>query len=132
MRQVFLAIVLVVIGPALCTVAEEKVTLPPEAFKSWIHSREEDKGNVQAYRPQGFKFPPSRGRPGFEITKDGVFIDHPIAAADGNETVPGKWEPAGEKQIKVTFPKNPERKPFTLEIVSCDKEVLRVKRIEEK
>ena len=29
--------------------------------------------------------------------KDGKFIDHPIAPTDGNETVPGKWEPARER-----------------------------------
>jgi hypothetical protein len=32
----------------------------------------------------------------------------------------------------VTFPKKADRKPFTLEIVSCDGTVLRVKRTEEK
>jgi hypothetical protein len=132
MRSAFLAVVLVVSGPALFAADDEKGKLPPEVFKSWVHSHEEDKAPVQAYRPQDFKFPPSRGRAGFEIKKDGEFIDHPIAPADGNETVPGKWEPAGEGKINVTFPKKPDRKPFTLEIVSCDGTVLRVKRTEEK
>jgi hypothetical protein len=132
MRKVFLAIVLAVSGPVLFAVADEKGKLPPEVFNSWIHSHEEDNGGAQVYRPEGFKFPPSRGRAGFEIKKDGNFIDHPIAPADGNETVPGKWEPAREKKIKVTFPTKPDRKPFTLEIVSCDSKVLRVKRTEEK
>ena len=132
MRSAFLAVVLTVSGPALFAAADEKGKVPPEVFKNWIHSHEEDKGGVQVYRTQDFKFPPARGRDGFEIKKDGVFIDHPIAPADGNETVPGQWEAAGEGKIKVTFPKKPDRKPFTLEIVSCDGMVLRVKRTEEK
>lgn len=132
MRNVFFAILLAVSGPALFATEGKKDQLPPEVFKYWIHSREEDKDVVQAYRPKGFKFPPSRGRAGFEIKKDGDFTDHPIAPTDGNETVLGKWELAGEGKIKVTFPKKPDRKPFTLEIVSCDGKVLRVKRTEEK
>jgi hypothetical protein len=132
MRRAFLAVVLVASGPPLFGAGDEKGPLPPEVFKSWVHSYEDDKGPVQAYRPQDFKFPPSRGRAGFEIKKDGEFIDRPIAPADGNETVPGKWEPAGEGKIKVTFPKKPDRKSFTLEIVSCDGNVLRLKRTEEK
>jgi hypothetical protein len=131
MRGAFLVAVLAVSGPALSAAADEKGPLPPEAYKYWVHSHEDDKGAVRAYRPLGFKFPPSRGRAAFEIKKDGEFIDHPIAAADGNDTVPGKWEPAGEGKIKVTFPKKPERKPFTLEIVSCDGMLLRLKRTEE-
>jgi hypothetical protein len=132
MRSVLLAVVLAVSGPALLSAEDEKGTLPPEVFKVWIHSHEEDKAPVQVYRTQDFKFPPARGRDGFEIKKDGDFIDRPIAPADGNEAVPGKWEPAGEGKIKVTFPKKPERKSFTLEIVSCDGKVLQVKRTEAK
>jgi hypothetical protein len=125
-------VVLAAIGPALFAAGDEKGELPPEAFQSWIHSNEEDEDSVQAYRPKGFDFPPSRGRDGFVIEKDGTFIDRPIAPTDGNETVPGKWESAGEGKVVVTFPKKPHRKPFTLEIVSCDGKVLKVKRTEAK
>ncbi|WP_425613596.1 hypothetical protein NA78x_003431 [Anatilimnocola sp. NA78] len=131
MSYAFFAVVLAASGLAFAG-EDEKSKLPPEVFKSWIHSREEDTDAVQAYRPKGFKFPPSRGRSGFEIAKDGVFIDHPIAPADGNETVSGKWESAEEGKVKVTFPKDAKRKPFTLEIVSCDGKVMRVKRTEAK
>jgi hypothetical protein len=132
MRTALLVVVLAASGLALCAAEDEKSKLPQEVFKSWIHSQEEDKGAVQTYRTKDFKFPASRGRAGFEIKKDGEFIDHPIAPADGNETVPGKWELVGEGKVKVTFPKQPDRTAFTLEIVSCDRAVLRVKRIEEK
>ena len=132
MRNALIAVVLAASGLVLFAAEDEKGKLPSVVFNSWIHSREEDKGAEQAYRPKAYKFPPSRGRAGFEIQKDGKFIDHPIAPADGNETVPGKWESTREGKIKVTFPKDAKRNSFTLEIISCDGKVLRVKRAEEK
>ncbi|MCX7701691.1 MAG: hypothetical protein N2039_12515 [Gemmataceae bacterium] len=109
--------------------AEEK--LPAGLFKPWIHSREEDKEGIQVYRPEGYDFPPARGRAGFEIRKGGEFIDRPIAPADGNEEIPGRWEVVSPGKIRVTFPKSPDRKAFTLEIISCDGKVLKVKQVYE-
>ena len=61
----------------------------------WIHSYEEngrqDTAAYQTYRPAGYRFPPARGRAGFEIKPGGIFIDHPIAPADGNLTLTKKW-----------------------------------------
>jgi hypothetical protein len=112
--------------------AKDAGDLPKEVYRHWIHSREEDQGGIQVYRPEGFEFPPSRGRAGFEIKKGGVFIDHPIAPADGNESISGQWETIGPKKIRVTFPQHPERQSFVLEIVACDGKVLKVKRLESK
>lgn len=109
--------------------AEEK--LPAGLYQSWIHSREEDKEGIQVYRPEGYEFPPSRGRAGFEIRKDGEFIDRPIAPADGNETILGRWEATGPRRIRVTFPKHPDRRGFTLEIIACDGKSLKVKRVDD-
>ncbi len=41
--------------------------LPPELFQHWMHSHEEDSGDVQVYRPADYDFPPARGRRGFEL-----------------------------------------------------------------
>jgi hypothetical protein len=108
--------------------SEEKKDLPKQVYKHWIHSHEEDQGDVKVFRPQGYEFPPSRGRAGFEIRQDGVFIDHPIAPADGNESIPGKWENLGSHRLKVMFPKHPDRSAFVLEIISCDGQTLKLKR----
>lgn len=130
MRLALIAIIWASSVAALLGAEDKLDELPAEIFQSWIHSREEDKDAVLAYRPKGHKFPPARGRAGFEIEKDGKFIDRPIAPADGNESVVGKWAPAGAGKIKVTFPLDPKRKAFTLEIVSCDGKLLRVRRAE--
>lgn len=50
--------------------------------KHWIHSHEEDKGDVKVYRPSTFNFPISRGRDGFEIMQNGTFIVYGIGKAD--------------------------------------------------
>src|SRR5438067_5415234 len=50
--------------------------------KHWIHSHEEDKGDVKVYRPSTFNFPLSRGRDGFEIMQNGTFIMYSIGKAD--------------------------------------------------
>ena len=34
---------------------------------TWFHSYEEDTEDAKVYRPKGFAFPPSRGRPGIEF-----------------------------------------------------------------
>ncbi len=50
--------------------------LPNEIFQRWIHSFEEDKGEITVYRPEEYDFPLSRrGREGIEFRPDGVFID---------------------------------------------------------
>src|SRR5262245_41183223 len=100
--------------------------LPPALFRVWMHSREEDAGGVKVYRPEGYKFPPSRGRTGFEIKKDGGFIAHDIAPTDGILKVPGTWKLEGKDRLVVSFP-NTKREPLTLQIVSCDDKMLKVK-----
>jgi hypothetical protein len=120
---------LLVLSAATLAVAEEpkaEPELPAALFQHWIHSREEDAGGVKVYRPSGFKFPPSRGRTGFEIRKNGEFIYHDIAPADGILKVPGRWTAEGKDRIVATFP-NTKRKPLTLEIVSVDEKMLKVR-----
>lgn len=104
----------------------DKDELPDGIYKAWLHSREEDKGGVKVYRPKDFKFPPARGRAGFEIKKGGEFVELAIAAADGTEKVKGKWKLAGKNKVEVTFP-GTDRKGKTFEVVSCDGKVLKIK-----
>lgn len=126
-------IMLITAGAALlgaAAAADEKKaakgTLPEGIFKVWMHSREEDKGGVKVYRPRDFKFPPARGRAGFEMKKDGEFVELAIAAADGTEKIKGKWKLVGKAKVEVSFP-GTERKGKTFEVVSCDGKVLKIK-----
>ena len=52
----------------------------------WIHSHEEDKGDVKVFRPSTFNFPLSRLRDGFEILENGTFIKYDIGKADTLDT----------------------------------------------
>jgi hypothetical protein len=104
----------------------EKDKLPETIYKAWMHSREEDKGGVKVYRPKGYKFPPARGRTGFEIKKDGELVLLDIAAADGTEKVKGKWKLEGKNKVSVTFP-GTDRKAMKFEVVSCDGKVVKIK-----
>ena len=104
----------------------DKDKLPASIFKAWMHSREEDKGGVKVYRPKDYKFPPARGREGFEIKKDGEYVLLAIGAADGTEKVKGKWKLTGKNKVTVTFP-GTDREKITFEVVSCDGKVLKIK-----
>lgn len=113
---------------------------PEELFKVWMNSYEEETGNgVHIYRNTSFDFPLSRGRTGFEILENGRFIEYAIGPDDRPLQHEGKWiYCAKTKIIDITFNKidlntkghhketNP---PYSLEIVSLDKDKLEVKRL---
>jgi hypothetical protein len=67
--------------------------LPPELFGHWIHSHEEDSGDLRVYRPAGYRFPPARGRRGFELRPDGSYVAHGPGPADKPTSRPGRGVP---------------------------------------
>jgi hypothetical protein len=75
--------------------------LPPELFRHWVHSHEEDSGDLRVYRPAGHRFPPARGRRGFELQPDGSYVAHGPGPADKPTAVPGRWEPAGDGRVRI-------------------------------
>ena len=93
--------------------------LPRVQFRHWGHSREEDTAEIEVYRPDGFDFPPSFGRDGFEMLVDGQFIQDDIGPADGVVQVTGSWTATGPQQIEVSFEQG-ERPGFSFQIVSVD------------
>jgi hypothetical protein len=103
--------------------------LPPQIFKHWIESREDKDStpNVSVFRPSDYKFPPSRGRRGFEIKKTGEFILHEIGATDRPVQMVGKFTVEGPNKIKVD---QTGLRPFTLRIVAIEDNgnILRVER----
>lgn len=98
--------------------------LPDVVFRHWIHSHEEDEGDIEVYRPEGFNFQPSRGRTGFEMSRDGGFIQDDIAPGDGVVQVSGRWMLAGPGRIAVSFP-GTARSGYSFEILAVDESVLR-------
>lgn len=96
-----------------------------DIFQRWTHSYEEDKDGFRVYRPAGFAFPPARGREGFEIRADGVYIRHAIGRADAPEQMQGSWKMKGKDKLIVTVP---ESTPpiFEMTILSVTKDQLKI------
>lgn len=44
------------------------------------------------FRRAGYAFPRARGRAGFELGANNVWVDRPIAPGDGNLRKEGRWE----------------------------------------
>src|SRR4051812_8827250 len=105
----------------------QTVGLPAAAFHHWIHSQEEDAAGVDVYRPEGFTFPPSRGRTGFQLNPDGGFMEDEIEPGDGGVQVSGRWTLRGPGQVAVSFP-GTSRPGYLLQVMAVDDSVLRCRR----
>lgn len=97
--------------------------------QTWLHSYEEDEGDILVYRPNSYDFPPSRGRTGFALEREGVARQYVIAPTDGLEEQIGLWEYGDKNTVKVHIQGNghPEQR-YSLEIVSLKDGVLKLRR----
>lgn len=59
--------------------------------RTWLRSPEEEQGAVRVYRPEGYPFPPARGREGLTFHSDGRF-DYRAPGRAGTAT--GTWQAA--------------------------------------
>lgn len=104
-------------------------TLPAALFRHWLHSREEDEGALETYRPEGFDLPPAFGRDGFDIRPDGTFIQEDVGPADGIVRRPGRWTRTGSRELTVRFRQaDPTPTGFRFEIVELGARILRIRR----
>jgi hypothetical protein len=99
--------------------------LPDELFRRWLHSHEEDEGDLRVYRPAGYDLPPARGRRGLEFRPDGELLVLGPGPTDKPQESTGRWEPAGEHHARVRLPTADE--PKDLEIVSVEPDRLAVR-----
>ncbi|MCB2407379.1 hypothetical protein [Hymenobacter lucidus] len=96
---------------------------------TWLHAHEEDQGDVRVYRPNTYAFPPSRGRTGFQFDHNGLFTQLDIAPTDGLEGRKGQWKAESNSLIRISL--DDKKEPdYKLEIVSLEKGVLKVRRVE--
>lgn len=95
--------------------------------KKWMHSFEEDQNTTLAFRPEGFSFPPARGRMGYTFNSDGSFVMHEIAHGDGNTDVPGKWT-SSKGTITITL-NDSTKHGFTLKVVSLTTDILKLTKL---
>ncbi len=102
-------------------------TIPNELFGSWLHSFEEDSGDITVYRPADYAFPPARGRAGVEFRPDGAFVELAIGRGDAHQATIARWQAEPSGRVRIVYPGN-ARAPITLEIVQVDENVLRLRK----
>ncbi len=85
-----------------------------------MHSHEEDSDTEMVFRPASFKFPPSRGRAGFDLKPDNSFIEIGIAPGDGPHESSGTWK-LQDSELQLFTPSSSSKPTRTLQIVSVDK-----------
>lgn len=100
--------------------------LPSIIFQCWVHSWEDDREDIQVYRPSSYQFPPSRGRDGFELKPNGEFILSGPGPTDRPQSMTGTWTMQAEHQIKIQVPVwgNEGR---IMELVSCADAMLKIR-----
>ncbi|MDB5269982.1 MAG: hypothetical protein JWP58_3022 [Hymenobacter sp.] len=95
---------------------------------TWLASHEENRGDTLVYRPNTYKFPPTRGRTGFAIEPFGRFEQFDIAPTDGLAGHPGTWTADGDTRLRIHLTEG-QMPDYTLEIISLDKKVLKLRRV---
>lgn len=124
-----LACLSVLLLAATCQSGAESAAQLKQLERTWLHAHEEDQADVLVYRPNTYAFPPSRGRTGFAFDHNGLFTQYDIAPTDGIEGRRGRWTAENDHTLRITLDdkKDPD---YTLEIVSLEKDVLKVRRVE--
>jgi len=99
--------------------------LSNEIFRKWVHSFEEDTGDITVYRPVDYNFPRARGRAGIEFKLDGTFINWVIGPTDTQRGIDGNWQVDAGGRVLVSL--RSVDSPQTMEILQCDSQVLKVR-----
>jgi hypothetical protein len=93
--------------------------------QKWVHSHEEDTAEEMVFRPSTFKFPPSRGRRGFELRPDGTARVMGIAPTDAPQQHTGTWSVGSEKQLTIQVPALQQTQSMTVLSVSPERLVVK-------
>lgn len=107
-------------------------TLPPSLKLlrgTWLHSREEDQGDTLVYRPNTYKFPPTRGRTGFAIGPSGRFTQYDIAPTDGLQGQPGTWTLLAGNRLLIQL-SSPQAVAYELEVLKLEGKKMYLRRTE--
>jgi hypothetical protein len=94
-------------------------------FRTWGHSREEEGNGLTVYRPQGYKFPLSRGRDWLEFKPNGTVGFLGAGPDDRSRTITGRWSSTGDRSLQLM--KGADAAPQRLTIVECSDDVLKVR-----
>jgi len=90
---------------------------------TWFHSHEEDQPGTMVFRPQGYDFPPARGRFGYSFEPDGRAQLLGPGADDRRTSKEGRWSlsPGGILTIDST---GSDRQTLSVQSASPEKLVL--------
>ena len=70
---------------------------PSTLHRRWVHSHEEDSDGEQVFRPEGYGFPPSRGRSVIDLRAGGSYAETKPGPTDRPEDGPGgSWRVDGD------------------------------------
>ncbi|AMJ66873.1 hypothetical protein [Hymenobacter sp. PAMC 26628] len=105
-----------------------RAAVNPAALQgTWLQAQEETRGDTLVYRPNTYKFGPSRGRTGFAIGTAGRFTEFDIAPTDGLIGHDGTWTALNPDHLRIHLADN-SAPDYTLEIISLHHGVLKLKR----
>ncbi|MFV9428881.1 hypothetical protein [Rhodococcus sp. 5G237] len=96
---------------------------PSSIIGTWFHSYEEDTDTARVYRPRGFPFPRSRGRPGFEFRQDGTYVEYDGGPDDRGRARVGQWQDLGHGRVRTVLPET-DPNPHVHTVLSVDDEIL--------
>ena len=114
-------------GASRAVGGKSSVEPPAEVFRRWVHSLEEDADDAAVFRPQGWDFPPSRGREQLEINKDGTLTFFEIGLGDELRQVKGTWTTATRSALNITLENG---NTSTIMINAAADDLLKVRRSE--
>ena len=98
---------------------------PSSLMQKWTHSHEEDTETTMVFRPEGYQFPPSRGRKAFELKSGGDANFQDVGPVDRPLTRSGSWKLEGDK-LELDDPSRPGSNiRYEIESVSKDKLVVK-------
>jgi hypothetical protein len=92
--------------------------------RRWVHSHEEDTATERVFRPDTYRFPPSRGRRAFELRADGSMVSRGIGPDDRPTLRNGSWKIVGDNTIEL----DDDGRPTVLEVSESGPEKLVVKK----
>lgn len=96
-------------------------------YNHWIHSYEEDINEIQVFRHDGYRFPPSRGRERLIIKEDGEFLQINIDPTDRKKANIGSWKLIKEDQMEVYFENN-SKQSFIIEFVEVNQDLIKIRK----
>jgi hypothetical protein len=97
---------------------------PADLIGAWLHSREEDTESGTVYRRKSYRFPPSRGRKGFELNTDHTVTEIGYGPTDRPTGTPGTWRISG-RRLEFTTADGSGTRSLEIESISPERIVIR-------